>query len=85
MELQKALRKTKPNRSVALTVVRQGKEMKLSAVLGWRPLEVVRPERRNPGDLKAGEPEPDALYPEKDCPLSLLATLQQLDEPAPER
>ena len=33
----------------------------------------------------AGEPEPDALNPEKDCPLSMLATLEQLDEQASRR
>ncbi len=77
--LQKALRRTKPNRPVELTVVRDGKEMTLSPLLGWRPLEVVRPERRNPKDVTAGDPEPDALNPEKDCPLSMLATLEQID------
>ena len=54
-DLQKALRQDKAeSQSVELTVVRAGKELKLAAVLGWRPLEVVRPERRNPSRLDCG-------------------------------
>ena len=43
------LAKTKPNRPVALTVAREGKELNLDPVLlGHRPLQVVRPEATDP-------------------------------------
>ena len=46
--LRQALEKTKPNQTVELTVLRDGKPLELSATLTRRPLEVVRPENGDP-------------------------------------
>lgn len=46
--LLQALKKTKPNQTVELTVLRDGKPVGLSARLERRPLEVVRPENGDP-------------------------------------
>ena len=46
--LQKALAETKPGQDIGLTVSRDDKEIKLTATLGRRPLEVVRPEKDDP-------------------------------------
>ncbi len=79
-DLERALAKTKPGRVVKLTVSSAGKPVALAATVGWRPLEVVRPEQKDPSDLKAGLSLPDAVHPEDNCPLSMLATLQQIDD-----
>ena len=89
-DLGRALAETKPDRTVTLHVLRDGKKLELSATLGWRPLEVVRPEARNPRGVEAGKSAPDAVHPRDNCPLSMLATLQQVgkeqmpDEEKPE-
>ena len=69
--------KTKPNRSFELAVLRGGKEKKLTGTLGWRPLEVVRPEAKDPRLVQAGMASPDAIDLEKNSPMSMLATLQR--------
>jgi len=46
--LRQALEKPKPKETVELTVLRGGKPLTLSATLGRRPLEVVRPEKDDP-------------------------------------
>jgi YidC/Oxa1 family membrane protein insertase len=82
-DLEKLLRKKKPKQNVELTVLRkkEGKdaELKLTATLGWRPLEVVRPEDKNPDVIKAGVTSPDSIWPDETGPLSMLGTLQQID------
>ncbi len=76
--LGRALAETKPGRTVALHLLRDGKKLELSATLGWRPLEVVRPEVKNPRGVEAGKSAPDAVHPRDNCPPSMLATLQQV-------
>ncbi len=46
--LDAALNKTRPKQKIEIVVVRDGKEMSLSAVLRRRPLEVVQPESDAP-------------------------------------
>jgi YidC/Oxa1 family membrane protein insertase len=46
--LQKALAETKRHQEIPLTVSRDDKEIPLTATLGRRPLEVVRPENEDP-------------------------------------
>jgi YidC/Oxa1 family membrane protein insertase len=78
-DLGRALLKIKPGTTVHLSVLRDRKEITLAATLGWRPLEVVRPERKSPRDVEAAKSAPDAVHPQDNCPLSMLATLQQID------
>jgi len=47
-DLLDALEKTKPNRKIGLDIVRDGQKKTLSVKLGWRPLEVVKPENDDP-------------------------------------
>jgi YidC/Oxa1 family membrane protein insertase len=71
--LADALAATKPGDSVELTVRRNDKLLSLTATLGWRPLEVIRPEGSDP----LGQRDP----------LSFLVTLAQIDDhvlPKPE-
>ncbi len=77
-DLERALAKTKPHGKVKLAVRRGGKETTLMATLGWRPLEVVRPERKNPRDVAAGKSTPDAVHPQDNCPPSMLATFERI-------
>ncbi len=63
--------KSKPGRSVELTITRDGAEQKLSATLGRFPLEVVRPETMK-------KLEDSDVLPTQD-PLSYLLTLAQID------
>ncbi len=51
-DLQKALAKTRPNKSITLTVLRDGQELPLPVELGRRPLEVVKPEKEDPLSLR---------------------------------
>jgi YidC/Oxa1 family membrane protein insertase len=46
--LRQALRETRPNDSVELTILRDDEPLTVSATLGQRPLEVVRPENGDP-------------------------------------
>ena len=80
LDLEESLRKTKPRQQVELTVLRDGKNKKLTATLGWRPLEVVRPERKDPHDVVAGKASYDAVRLKQNCPLSMLSTIQQIDD-----
>jgi len=45
---REALKTTKPKKTVTLTVLRDGEEVKLPVQLGRRPLEVIRPEGEDP-------------------------------------
>ena len=62
--------RTKPGRTIELSVSRDGKPLKISAKLGRFPLEVVRPETMK---LK------DAKEPPTQDPLSYLLTMAQID------
>ena len=46
--LEDVLSKTKPRQTAELVVIREGKEVKLSAKLRRRPLQVIRPEEDDP-------------------------------------
>ncbi|MHB9047780.1 MAG: YidC/Oxa1 family insertase periplasmic-domain containing protein [Pirellulales bacterium] len=59
------LRATRPNRELKLAVLRDGKDLAITATTGRRPMAVIRPEHH-----------PD----EPDDPLSLLMTLQKIDD-----
>jgi YidC/Oxa1 family membrane protein insertase len=76
-DLDEALSKRKPGQSVALTVVRDGKELALGPiVLRRRPMEVIGPENNDPQLRQPGE----GFRHESDDPLSLLTTLDQFDD-----
>lgn len=65
-EYEQYLGKTKPGNKLVLTVIRQGKEVKLAEVaLGQMPMSVIRPEKFD--------------IPGSSDPLSFLLTLQSLD------
>ena len=83
MGLEKALRQTKPGHTVEL-VIERGKVRRpaVEATLIRRPLEVIRPERSKPEMDWIPGGTYDALTPENNCPLSLLTTLQQVDDDA---
>jgi YidC/Oxa1 family membrane protein insertase len=78
--LEDALGRTKPDQTVKLTVQRAGKSIELSAHLIRRPLEVVRPEARMPHLFGLEQRQFDAIRLEDDAPLSLLATIEQIDD-----
>lgn len=71
-ELTAVLAETRPGHQVKLSVERNGKKVDLSATLGRRPLELVRPERLADRFF-------DDKPPAGDDPMSFLLTLQQLD------
>jgi YidC/Oxa1 family membrane protein insertase len=76
-DLEEALAKLEPQQPVTLTVVRGGKELTLGPiVLRRRPMEVLGPENNDPQLRWPG----GALRRESDDPLSLLTTLDQVDD-----
>ncbi len=75
----KVLAQTRPNQDVEITVNRNGMPQKLTATLGRRPLEVVRPEVMRKGT----ESIPEALEvvgTSPHDPFSYLLTLWQVDD-----
>ncbi len=66
-----ALRDTKPGDEVEIGIVRGGKQLALSATLTRQPAEIIRPEFET-------QPTP-FLEPQQHDPLSLLFTLEQVD------
>ncbi len=71
-ELIEVLKGTEPYREIKISVDRQGAATQLTAKLGRRPLEVVRPEfESKPVEL---------VRPNNHDPLSFLLTLQQIDD-----
>ncbi len=81
VELEAALRKTKPDETVELLIDRGNeKGLKKDVALIRRPLEVIRPERKMPNKGWERGGRWDALSGDDDCPPSLLTTLQQVDD-----
>ncbi len=80
-----ALGKTKPDKSVELTIQRDGRPLPgpLTVKLIRRPLEVIRPERSTPQIFSTKGPFDDAVLdprdPDRNSPLCLLTTLQEVD------
>ncbi|MCC6126685.1 MAG: YidC/Oxa1 family insertase periplasmic-domain containing protein [Pirellulales bacterium] len=74
--LKKFLGRTKPSRTIELTIVRGGKEQTLAAALTRYPLEVIRPPY--PYEMMPA-PEEGPVLLNKNDPLSLLMTMQQID------
>lgn len=79
-DLETALRRTKPGKSVEL-VIDRGKDRlpNVSIKLIRRPLEVIRPERNKPDTVWISGGLTDAISLDRNCPPSLLTTLQQVD------
>lgn len=79
-DLEKELAGTRPRGAVELTVQRSGKPLPepLTATLTRRPLEVVRPELKMPQIFTTTQRHTDAIHLDKNAPLSLLATIQQI-------
>ena len=76
-DLKKALGGVKPGRTIELNILRGGKPEKLSATLTRYPMEVIRP----PYPLEMmPPPEEGPLRLNTDDPLSLLMTMQQIDD-----
>ncbi|MEX0677242.1 MAG: membrane protein insertase YidC [Pirellulales bacterium] len=72
VELLAALQETEPGHSIELAVKRAGAVKRLTATLGHRPLDLIRPEL---------ETRPVEIVTPKDHdPLSFLATIQQFDD-----
>jgi membrane-associated protease RseP (regulator of RpoE activity) len=75
--LKEALGRYKPGRKVKLKIVRGGKEQTLEATLTRYPMEVIRP----PYPLEMMPPPEDGPLKENaNDPLSLLMTMQQIDD-----
>lgn len=72
VDLLRALEKTKPGDTVSLTALRDKDTVKLSATLGRRPLDMLRPEFHT----KAVP----IVKPGNHDPLSMLFTIQKLDD-----
>ena len=70
--LIEALGTTKPDQKIEITIDRKGEPQKLSALLTWHPLQVIRPEY----ETKAL----DVVRPGKHDPFSFLTTIQQLGD-----
>jgi YidC/Oxa1 family membrane protein insertase len=77
--LEQALASTEPGHAARLTVLRDGKSLEASVKLTRRPLEVVRPEAKTPVTFLT-ERIPDAVQANDNCPLGMLATLEQIDD-----
>ena len=75
--LTDVLKTTKPGQEIELEVVRDGTPQTLTATLGWRPLEVVRPER-----LGTPASDPDG---EPTDPMSFLLSLERRVDTAGDR
>ncbi|MGA2620513.1 MAG: YidC/Oxa1 family insertase periplasmic-domain containing protein [Thermoguttaceae bacterium] len=78
--LEGALAGTRPGQTVELGVRRGPQALTLSAQLIRRPLEIVRPEWKTPRMFQTTDRHVDAVQLDQDCPLSLLGTLEQIDE-----
>ena len=78
--LEDALSRTRPGQTVDLSVTRGGKQITLQPTLIRRPLEVVRPEPKKPPMLFSERRYVDPVHQSENCPLSLLTTLQQIDD-----
>jgi YidC/Oxa1 family membrane protein insertase len=80
--LNEVLASKKPEDTLALSIFRNGKPMSLSATLGRKPLEIVRPEytiedgedEGEPREADFGETDPKTIHP-----LSFLMTLAKID------
>ena len=72
-DIKKILSKTKPKKTIELSITRDGKPMTISATLGRFPLEVVRPETMNE-DRDHGLGQKNGQDP-----LSYLLTMAQVD------
>jgi YidC/Oxa1 family membrane protein insertase len=70
--LKDLLQKTRARQTIVVQLVRDGKPLSLPVPLGWRPLELVRPERL---DLGRGDP----VAANQVDPLSFLMTLDRVD------
>jgi YidC/Oxa1 family membrane protein insertase len=75
--LRVALAARKPKQTVELTVDRQGREFTLQATLSRRPLEIIKPENM---EATLGQRSREILKLEEADPLSMLLSLQQLDQ-----
>jgi YidC/Oxa1 family membrane protein insertase len=81
--LETVLRTTEPNDNIDLTVRRAGEQKKdeqVTVALIRRPLEVIRPERRQPNTLWVRNGQTDAVNLEENCQSPFLTTLQQIDD-----
>ncbi len=79
-DLESALRKTKPGKSVELVIDRGNVRLpNIEVKLIRRPLEVIRPERKKPTTMWIPNGLTDAISWDDNCPPSLLTTLQQVD------
>ncbi len=81
--LATALKDTSPNQKIEIAVNRDGQPQTLSATLGRRPLEVVRPEVFTQ-DMQIPEPL-DVVAGSQHDPFSFLLTLWQIDKKAARR
>lgn len=79
--LELAFRKTKPGQTAELEIQR-GKEAPFTVTVGLigRPLEVVRPERKQPNTEWIENGPLDAIDLKDNCPFSFLMTLQGVDD-----
>ncbi len=75
--LEDALKQTKPEQKIDLTISRNGQSQTLSATLAWRPSEVVQPES---GISEKTAKSPGLVIPEGHDPFSFLLTLWQVDD-----
>ncbi len=72
LELEQLLKETEPFQAIKVGIERDGAAQDLTATLGRRPLEVIRPEfDSKPVDL---------VRPDKHDPFSFLLTIQQIDD-----
>lgn len=72
LELVQVLKETEPFQEVTLAIAREGAPLALTATLGRRPLEVIRPEfESKPVDL---------VRPNQHDPFSFLFTILQIDD-----
>ncbi len=84
VSLEEALRKTKPGKTVELVIQRGKNRLPSTNVkLIRRPLELIRPERKKPNTVWVAGGPLDAISLKENCPLSLLTTLQGVDDKNP--
>jgi len=76
--LGKALKNTSPDQKIKLAISRSGQQQTVSATLGRRPLEVVRPEVFTP-EMQIPEPL-DVVAGSAHDPFSFLLTLSEFDK-----